>query len=89
MPDRKRQSVPLHYSRKKDSVEINGHPDDVKRLAWVDMLLTKGLWLVFIIILLIIVPKASFVPVILKYIKDKLFLILLLALAGYSLMLSG
>ena len=89
MPKNSQRNIPLHYSRKKDAVEINGHPDDVRKLAWFDMLFTKSLWLVITLILLFILPKASLIPVLWKYIKGKFFLIPLLVLVDSLLSLSG
>lgn len=78
---------PVVYKREKNKVEISGDPKDIKGLMWVDMITSK-LWIVFMIVLLFTVPKASFIPLLWQWIKKQIpFLILFVVLAPWLLML--
>jgi len=62
MPQLQRQKTTLKYSRRKEGVEIDGAPADVKRLALPDLLFTR-LWpMVLTVVLLILLPKAGLFP---------------------------
>ncbi len=80
--------IPLHYSRKKGSIEINGDPKDVKALVWAELITSRLIW-VILLVFLIFSPAKSVLPVIWKFIRDKLFLILLPVLVVSLLLLSG
>jgi hypothetical protein len=74
------KKVPLHYARTKNSIQIDGDPSDVKTLILLDLIFNK-VWLVLlVIIMLFVLPKASFIPLLWKFIKDKLMMISLLFL---------
>lgn len=79
------------YKRDKNKVEISGDPENVKWQIWFDMVSNMLRWLFPVIILLIIVPKAFFIPILLKWIKQLLpFLILFVVTADYAqISLSG
>lgn len=78
---------PVVYKREKNKVEISGDPKDIKGLMWVDMITSK-LWIVFMIVLLFTVPKASFIPLLWQWVKKQIpFLILFVVPAPWLLML--
>lgn len=78
------------YKRDKNKVEISGEPENVKWPILYDQLNNTLLWLVPVIILLIVLPKASLIPLILKWVKKSTFLNLFTVLVGFAqLFLSG
>lgn len=91
MSNNKTSKTPLNYSRKRNAVEINGDPTDVKRLALLDLILTKGWSIILTMILLFTLPKASLLPFLWQYLKSRWlpFLILLVVKEEYLLRLSG
>jgi hypothetical protein len=72
MPVR-RQKTPLHYSRKKDSVEISGDPKDVQKLVWADLITARIMWLLAVLFLFFALPQLTLLPLLIKYLKEKLF----------------
>jgi hypothetical protein len=60
---------PVIYKREKGKVEISGEADKVKKHIWFEQINTTLFWLVPVIILLCAFPKASWLPVILDWIK--------------------
>lgn len=81
----------ITYERDKNKVKIKGDPGDVKKAVWFDLITKELRWLVPVVLLLFIAPKASFIPVLLKWLKNQLSgWIFLLALVGTDiLVLSG
>jgi hypothetical protein len=79
------------YKRDKSKVEISGDPENVKWPMWFDMISNTLRWLFLAIMLLIIVPRATFLPILVKWIKHLLpFLILFMAVVDYGqIFLSG
>lgn len=71
-------SSPVMYKRDKGKVEITGEPEQVKWQIWFDLVSSKILWLVLLIVLLSTVPKAGWLPVIWQWVKKHLFLLTLL-----------
>lgn len=71
MPQNKPQKTPVHYSRRKGSVDINGDPADVKVLVFVDLLLAQVWPMILTIILLFLLPKASLLPLLWQYLKSR------------------
>lgn len=88
MSSNSRQKTPLHYSRKKGSIEISGDPKDVKALVWVELITSKLVWIILLIVL-ILLPTRSVLPILWKFIRDRLLLILLPVQAVSLLLLSG
>lgn len=77
----------ITYKRDKDKVEISGEPKDTKGLMWVDMITSK-LWIVLVIVLILTIPKASFLPLVWVWMKKQVpFMTLCVGAAG--LLLSG
>ena len=71
------------YKRDKRKVEISGDPENVKWPIWFDLIATKLLWLVLVIILLCILPKTD----IMKWVKQllpflTLFVVVVVQLSG-------
>lgn len=78
---------PVVYKRDKNKVEISGDPKDIKGLMWLDMITSK-LWIVFMIVLLFTVPKASFIPLLWQWVKKQIpFLTVFVVVAPWLLML--
>lgn len=75
------------YKREKDKVEISGEAKDTKGLMWADMISSK-LWVLLIIVLLLTVPKASFILAVWQLLKNKLFLSIPFVVAA-DLLFSG
>lgn len=71
--NKKPTTTRFHYNRKKNSLEINGSPSDVKNIVMLDMIFTKLKFIAIFMVVLIAVPKASLVSTLLKFIKDKIF----------------
>lgn len=86
-----KNKTPLHYSRDKNKVDVNGDPSDVKWVMWFHFLTTTLPWLIICIVLLFTVPKASFIPLLWKWFTGKILTLLILftALVDSSLLLSG
>lgn len=91
MPSVKQHKSPIQYIRTKNSTKIIGDPNETKGIIYLDLLLTKGWPIILTIILLFILPKASFLPFLWQYIKSRWlpFTIFLAVQAEYSLFLSG
>jgi len=85
------KQTPVKYKREKGKMEISGEPGEVKRHIWFDQLQTFLLWAVPVIILLCLVPKASWLPFLMKWLKQNLFVLTpLFTIMGYLMMqLSG
>jgi hypothetical protein len=79
------------YERDKNKVKISGEPENVKWQIWFDLVANKLFWLLLVIILLVVLPKASFIPILLKWIKQQLpFMTLFVVAVGWiQLFLSG
>lgn len=88
MPSNQKRT-PLHYSRNKGRVEIDGDPKEVKPMIWFDLLTSRLIWIAITIILLVVLPKSSFIPLLIKWIKNKWFLIILAVQVEFLLRLSG
>lgn len=83
-----KKQTPMVYKRDKFKVEISGDPKDTKWPVWFDLLSSRLLWVTMIIILLIITPKVSLVPVLWEWLKKQLlFLTLFVVAAPWLLML--
>jgi hypothetical protein len=67
MPSSNQKSI--SYKRNKREVEITGHPNDVKWLMWFDLISSRLLWIMLILVLLLTLPKASILPVIIKWVE--------------------
>lgn len=87
--ENKKQS-PVTYKREKDKVEITGNPKDTKGLIWFDMICSK-LWIILVIVLLLTIPKASFLPLLWVWVKKKVpFMTLFVVVAAWlQMLLSG
>jgi hypothetical protein len=79
MEDNKKQ---LTYKREKGKIEISGDQDVVKWPMWVDMILTKLQWTLLVVLLLFIIPKASFLPVLWLLIKRTIPLLIFFVVVG-------
>jgi hypothetical protein len=79
------------YKREKGKVEITGEADQIKNQVWFDLITSRLMWLVLIIVLLIIAPKTSWVPLVWQWLKKQIpLLILLLVQVDYlQVLLSG
>jgi hypothetical protein len=75
MPNKKSRT-PFHYSRSKGKIEIDGDPKDTKLLAWLDMVMHWFTWIGLTILLILVLPKASFLLLVWKFIRDRFFVIL-------------
>ena len=86
-----KKSGRVTYKRDKEKVEITGESKEVNWLIGFDLLSSRLIWVVLVIILLCTFPKTGFIPVIWKWLKSRLpFLILLLVVADwFQLLLSG
>lgn len=79
------------YKREKGKVEITGEADQIRNQVWFDLITSKLMWVALFIILLVIVPKASWLPLVWQWLKKQLpFLILLLVQVDFlQMLLSG
>ena len=81
------------YKRDKNKVEISGDPENVKWPIWFDMVSSLLRWLIPITILLILIPKENFLPILMKmkWIKNLFpFVILFVIVVDYAqILLSG
>ncbi len=74
----------LTYKREKDKVEITGEPEDTKGLMWFDLVSSRMIRIVLVVVLLYIAPKASFVPILWQWVKKQIpFMILLIVSAAW------
>jgi len=67
--------TPMEYEDGK--TKISGDPKDVRRLIWFKMIMKELQWISLAIILLVVLPAASFIPVLLRWFKQSVFMILL------------
>jgi hypothetical protein len=81
----------LSYKRNKGQVEITGEPNDVRHLMWFDLITSRLLWIVPIVILLFIAPKASFIPMLWQWVKKQVpfFTLFVVAVDCLRIFLSG
>ena len=81
----------LSYKREKGKVEITGDPEDTKWLMWFDLVSSRLLWIVLAVVLLIIAPKASFIPVLWQWVKKLMPFMILFAVPAswFRLLFSG
>lgn len=78
----------LTYKREKDKVEITGEPEDTKGLMWFDLISSRLIWIVLVVVLLFIAPKASFVPILWQWVKKQIpFMMLFVVPAAWLQML--
>lgn len=68
-----KKRTPIKYKRNK--LEISGDPSDVKIPIWTDLILSHLLWIVPMIILLCIVPKASLIPAVFHWFRKYISLL--------------
>lgn len=81
---------PFSYKRGKTGVEINGEPDQVKWPMWFDLITSKLLWVFLAVTLLILMPKASLLPLLWQWLKKQLPFLTLFGVVAVSLLaLSG
>jgi len=66
------------YERDKNKVKISGEPENVKWPIMIDQLTSVLSWLVPVIILVFVLPKVSFLPFVLKWVKQRIFSLILL-----------
>jgi hypothetical protein len=92
MPNKIKQSAnpELYYKRSKEGIEIKGDPSDVKWPMWFDLLLSRLPLLIVTIVLACTIPKASFIPIVFKWLQRKLpFLLVSGVVHITALLLSG
>lgn len=78
------------YKRDKNKMDISGDPKDVRWPILIDQVSNILRWLVPVMILLVVLPKTSFIPILLKWVKQQLpFMTIFVVVAGWMLMLSG
>ena len=58
------------YLREKGKVKITGDQDAVKWPMWFDLVTTRFVWIILVVVLLLTIPKASFIPVLWQIIKN-------------------
>jgi hypothetical protein len=81
----------LTYKREKGKIEISGDQKAVEGPMWFDLICTWMLYLGTVAILLVIMPKASFLPGLWKAINRMLSFLILFAVVGefVRMLLSG
>lgn len=80
----------LIYKRDKTKLEISGDPKEVKKAMWFDMITNKLFWIVLVLIFVIVVPKATLLPLLWAWLKKQLPLLIHFGVVGVSLLiLSG
>jgi len=79
------------YERDKNKVKISGESENVKWPILIDQVSTVLRWLVPVIVLLVVLPKASFLPIVIRWVKQQMpSLTLFVVMAGWEhLLLSG
>ena len=77
------------YKRDKDKVRISG--EKVKWLILIDQIKIELRWMIPLIVLLFVLPKASLIPILLKWLKHHLLLMILLVIVAgcMQIFLSG
>jgi hypothetical protein len=82
---------PVKYKREKGKMEISGDPNEIKRHIWFDQFNSFLLWAVPVTILLCFLPKVSWLPILIKWLKKALMILApFLITMGYLMMqLSG
>jgi len=69
------------YERDKNKVKISGEPKDVKWPILIDQISNVLRWLVPVVILMIVLPKASFISIVIKWVKHQLLYMTLFVVA--------
>ncbi len=79
------------YERDKNKIKITGNSEDVKAPILLDLICKEMRWLILVGISVFLLPKANFLPLLLKWFKEQLTsLILFLVVANsVQLLLSG
>ena len=73
------------YERDKNKIKISGEPEDVKWPILIYQISSVLHWLVPVIILLVVLPKASFLPILIKWVKQQLpFMTLFVVAVGWG-----
>ena len=71
------------YKRDKNKMDISGDPKDVRWPILIDQVSNILRWLVPVMILLVVLPKTSFIPILLKWVKQQLpFMTIFVVVAG-------
>jgi hypothetical protein len=66
------------------------YPKEVKKAMWFDMITNKLFWIVLVLIFVIVVPKATLLPLLWAWLKKQLPLLIHFGVVGVSLLiLSG
>ena len=72
------------YKRDKGKIEISGEPEEVRLPMWFDLISTRLVWIILIVVLLFTIPKLSWIPIVLQWLKKSLpLLIFFVGLVGY------
>lgn len=69
------------YKREKGKVEISGDSNDVKAAIWFDLITNRLLWFALFIVSLFTVPKISWIPFLVEWIKEQVLLLIFLPVA--------
>lgn len=77
-----KKSTLITYKREKDKVEITGDSEDTKGLMWFDLISSRLIWIVLVVVLLFVAPKASFVPILWQWIKKQIPFMMLFVVAA-------
>ena len=81
------QKSPVTYKRDKGKVEITGEAKQVKWQIWFDLISSRLLWVIVIIVLACTLPKTAWVPALWQWLKKYLLLLTPLLVAADFLMM--
>lgn len=74
MPISKKSHVPILMTYKRDKIEISGDPQDVKKIIWTDLILSK-FRIVSILSLLQLFSKYSWLNIVINWLKKCLMIV--------------
>ncbi len=65
------------YERDKNKVKISGDPENVKWPILIDQVNSVLRWLIPVVVLLVVLPKTSLLPIVIKWVKQQMMLLVL------------
>lgn len=72
----------VEYESDKNKMKISGTPEQVNNKIWFNMIMKELRWIIPVIILLCVMPKASFLPFVFRWVKLTLLVVVAVQLSG-------
>jgi hypothetical protein len=72
----------MEYESDKGKMKISGTPEEVNNKIWFNMIMRELRWIIPVIILLCLLPKASLLPFVFRWLRLTLFVVVAVQLSG-------